>query len=483
MLKTLKSKFILFTTIFIIISVGIPTYFLLHQLHENFRQRSRFMLETTLQVVDQGLYLIMMLGEKKNVQEIIEQIALNRGIDHIRLVDASGMVQYSSIPEEIGAELKSVSPSHQLPDPNISGKLSLYEKEHIYSFIEPIINRPECQSCHNNGRIISYLDVDIDLTDAERTFQTSSDYVIFLAVLIVLILVLGFFYLFNVFINKPLNRIINALTEVEQGNLHARLPARKEDEIGIVENHFNKMVNRIRISQEHIEELHFEELRRADKLVTLGELAAEMAHEINNPACIILSRTNYLQMIPELHPQQNDLAVISEQVEKISRITKNILKYSKRPPKKFQKIDLAAIIDNCINLLQPRISKKKIALIKKMKMKNSQITGDALQLEQAFINLINNAIDALSPEGTLEITLKRNATDHTEVRIQDNGTGMDAHIQEQIFSPFFTTKSMEKGTGLGLYIVKNICKNHNAEISCESVPNKGSTFIITFGEE
>jgi signal transduction histidine kinase len=482
-LKTIKTKFVLFTTIFIIASVGIPTFFLLRQLRENFRQRSRLMLETTLQVVDQGLYLVMMLGEKKNVQQIVEQIAINRGIDHIRLVNADGIIHYSSLHAEIGADLKSISPLHKLTQRDTSGHLSLYEEEHIYSFIEPIINRPECQSCHGSGRIISYLDVDIDLTDAEKTFNTASDSVLFLAVLIVLTLVLGFYYLFNMFINRPLNRVIRALNEVEMGNLNARLPARKRDEIGIVENHFNMMLNRIQTSQEHIEELHFEELRRADKLVTLGELAAEMAHEINNPAGIILSRINYLQMIPEFQKQQGDLTVISEQIEKISRITKNILKYSKRPPKNFQSVDLSAIIDGCLNLLEPRISKKKIALIKKIEIMNSQITGDALQLEQAIINLINNAIDASAPEGAITITLKRNESYHMQLLIQDNGTGMDAQIKDQIFSPFFTTKSMDKGTGLGLYIVKNICKNHKAEITCDTAPTKGSTFIITFGDQ
>jgi signal transduction histidine kinase len=483
MLKTLKSKFIFFTTVFILITIGFPTLFLLMQLRENFKQRSSMMLATTLEVVDSGLYQVMLLGEKKNVQQLVDNIALNQGIEHIRFFDHQGKILYSSRLEEIGKNLKVLTPYHDLSAIDTSGRLSLYDQENIYSFIQPVINRSECRVCHGDANIISYLDIDIDLTDAEKTFNTASDYILFLAILIIFILVLGFYYLFNFFITKPLNRIITALNEVKKGNLAVRLSAVKKDEMGIVEQHFNTMVNRIQNDQHHIEEMHFEELRRADKLVTLGELAAEMAHEINNPAGIILSRSDYLQMIPELKKHHNDLEVITKQVDKISRITKNILKYSKKPIKHFQQVDLISILNGCFSFLEPRIIKKKINIIKKIEVMNPHITGDALQIEQTFINLINNAIDALAPEGNIIITIRRDENYNLQVKIEDNGTGMDDHTKEQIFSPFFTTKSDDKGTGLGLYIVKNICKDHQAEINCASTLGEGSTFTITFRQE
>ena len=229
--------------------------------------------------------------------------------------------------------------------------------------------------------------------------------------------------------------------------------------------------------------MHFEELRRADKLVTLGELTAEMAHEINNPAGIILSRTDYLQMIPAMHKYKNDLEVIINQVSKISHITKNILQYSRKRSQSFQKIDLVSILNACINFLEPRFLKKNIQLSRKFDEINSQVTGDPLQMEQAFVNLINNAIDALSQNGHLDIHLKRNDDNKLQIMIRDDGIGMDEDTRERIFSPFFTTKNPDQGTGLGLYIVKNICKNHGAEIRCSSSTGKGSTFIITFEQE
>jgi two-component system NtrC family sensor kinase len=95
-------------------------------------------------------------------------------------------------------------------------------------------------------------------------------------------------------------------------------------------------------------------------------------------------------------------------------------------------------------------------------------------------NILNNAVDAIGSEGNITITLKPDGDTFCQLAITDDGPGMDEHTKKQIFSPFFTTKTAEKGTGLGLYIVKNICKNHNAEISCESKVNSGTTFIIRF---
>ena len=103
-----------------------------------------------------------------------------------------------------------------------------------------------------------------------------------------------------------------------------------------------------------------------------------------------------------------------------------------------------------------------------------------IQIEQVVTNLVNNAIDALPKNGELKIEIQQTEKNEPLLIISDNGEGIDEHILDKIFSPFFTTKKGNKGTGLGLYIVNNICKNHNAEIKCKSVKGEGTEFIITF---
>ncbi|HID40392.1 MAG TPA: HAMP domain-containing histidine kinase [Calditrichaeota bacterium] len=360
----------------------------------------------------------------------------------------------------------------------------------MYSIARPIENRPYCQDCHKQGKTIAYLDVDVSLTPAERAFYTGSFHIIMLSVLIVILLVSGFYYLFNRFINSPVQSFISALDKVKAGNMNIRLPAKKKDEFGILEQHFNHMVNTVEQSHKKIEEMHIEQLQRADKLVTLGELAAEMAHEINNPAAVIMTRADYLRL--ELDKQRNgntshyleDLDVILSQTDKISKITSSMLKYSKKLPKDFKKINIFKLIDESIRILEPRLKKKNIYVNKEYQCKydcqEAIVYGDETQIDQMLTNIINNAIDAMEVNGILTIKVECLSNYNVRLSIADNGCGIDEKAKGNIFSPFFTTKGHKNGTGLGLYIVKNICKNHNAEIICSSAPDQGTTFTITF---
>jgi signal transduction histidine kinase len=485
MLKTIKTKFILVTIIFILLAVGIPTTFLINQFRENFDQRSKVMLESTLDVVNSYLRNAMLLGRQKNIPEILKNISKNKSVDHIRIIDKNGIIKYASNPLEIGKDITLINPNHLSRKVDQDQKDIKIENNRIYSVTSAIENEPICLQCHaDEGDIMAYLDVDTDLTQAEVYFHTGSTHMIFLAIAIVIVMFFGFYFIFNRLINRPLDQLQKAMDKVESGNLDVRLPAEKEDEIGQLEGHFNHMVQNLQTSKQEIDELHFEQLKRADKLVTLGELAAEMAHEINNPAGIVMSRTDFIQMDSEKYPQlkkyNEDFDVILSQIKKISKITGNILKYSRKLPKEFQKANLEVISEETLNILGPRLAKKKITIEKQYLSELPEIIGDATQLEQVFTNLVNNAIDALDYIGKITIQIRNIDEDRILWSLEDNGVGMDQSIKDLIFSPFFTTKSAEKGTGLGLYIVRNICKNHNAEITCESTKGHGTTFKILF---
>ncbi len=484
MFKTIKNKFIFSTLVLILASVGIPSFFLFQQFKANFDQRSTLMIKTTIDVVMRGMYDAMTTEEHKDVQDIIKDISLNPGVDHIRVFNEKGKILYSSDESNIGKSMYEVG-AHHMDDLNLDGNnISRFVNRGIYSVTESINNKPQCQQCHGEEEILAYLDIDTNLTQAENYFYTGSVHIIFLAMVIIVILFIIFYTVFNHLINKPLIHFNKAMNMVEDGEFDARLPAKKMDEIGTLEAHFNRMVKKLHLSQNQIEELHFEKLRHADKLVTLGELAAEMAHEINNPAAIILSRADYLQMETannlNLKKYDDDLEVILKQIDRVSKITGNILKYSKKLPKNFQEIELIQIINESLNILEPILKKKNIKLIKRYEVEKALIFGDSVQIEQVLTNLVNNAIDAMSENGKLTIRIRLNQKKKIQLMITDDGEGIDDHNIKKIFAPFFTTKSGNKGTGLGLYIVNNICKNHNAVIEGESKLGVGTTFTIHF---
>ena len=488
-LKSIKVKFIFFLVLFILLGVGIPIYYLVTQFREDFRERSITLTNASLNVLEFGLYNAMMQGKQKNLPQILNKLSQDKNIDHIRIFDKNGKILFANKTNEQGKLIQEIAPGHPGQNVKLITKrhISFLENNRIYSAVQPIINRSECQKCHSQKKIIAYLDIDTDLTKSEQRFYTGSRHMIYLGSLLLIILAVGSYLLFNHFINKPLNKFMIALDTVEKGNLDIQLDSNRFDEFGILNMHFNSMVSKLKNSIKTIEKFHFDQLRQADKLVTLGELTAAIAHDINNYAAIIFSRADYLiyeaQSNSQLKHYAGDLDVINKQILKISKITSNILRNSKRLPLEIKKVNLIDIIKSVLDSLSPLLKKSNIEVKTDFVEQNVFIKADQTQIEQLFMNIINNAIDAMGKNGILNILIRKSKLNQPEAIIKDNGSGISKEIIHDIFSPFFTTKSQGKGTGLGLYIAKKICDNHNADISCESEQGIGTSFRITFSAE
>ncbi len=487
MLKSVKGKFIVSAMLIILFAAGGPVVFFIHQFNQNFEHRSMMTLETTKNVVLACLNHSMQ-HDKKNIQGVLERHALNENIESMRIFDKEGIINYASNSTEIEENIGLIATHHA--EKNNLNKILLIEPDTLYSVLIPLKNGIKCQKCHEEKDIIAYLDIDSRLTRSEIRFFTGVRHSLFLGAFVIIILLLTLYFIFNHFISRPLNDVITGLDEVQKDNLKIRLPIIGDDEFSSLDKHFNIMVDKLETSQKEIKSFHFEQLQRADKLVTLGELAAEMAHEINNPAGVIMARTDYLKLEVEdksgLQKYNEDLDVILHQTQKIAKITNNILKFSKKLPKNFHQVDIFKVICESVKMLEPRLIRRNIKFknvyLCDKERKETIIFGDAQQLEQVFTNLINNAIDALSRGGNLEITIGNINNEKVQIVLKDDGSGMDEKSEKQIFLPFFTTKAAKKGTGLGLYIVKNILKNHSAEISCKSILDEGTTFTLLFNK-
>ncbi len=487
MLKSIKGKFILSALVIVILSIGGPAIFFFYKVDENFEARSRIMLSTSLNAIEAYIRHAM-THEKKNIQSVLIHHTQNKSIDKIRIFNLDGEITFASDSTEIGKNINQIVLHHR--GTKYKEEIILDKLDSVYSALVPLENTAACQECHDEKGTIGYLDIDAKLTYPEVQFYTGIKHSLYLAVMVIIILTLTLYFIFRYFIENPLKGFIYALDEVQKGNLKIRRAVKNADEFGVLDQHFNHMVSKLERSKDEIKTFHFEQLQRADKLVTLGELAAEMAHEINNPAGVIMMRADYLQLEAEdangLEKYRADINVILQQTQRIAKITNHILKYSKKLPRDFSNIDILMVIDESLNILEPRIEKRGITL-KKTYLGGNQsgkaiIYGDAQQIEQVFTNLINNAIDALEGGGILEIRVACIEEHKIQVLIMDDGNGMDEVASEQAFLPFFTTKSANKGTGLGLYIVKNIIKNHNANILCNSTLGKGTTFTLLFSK-
>ena len=190
LMKSIKTKFIFFALVLIVLSLVIPVYFLITQFRENFDQRSVMMLEETLDLLNYSLDNAMMQGEQKNVQELIDNLGKRKGIDHIRIISPDGIVKFASAQKETGGGRQNVHDNLN-PGSLSSGRISLINDNEYHAFT-PILNEPRCQSCHLQNKVIAYLDVGANLTPAETRFYTGTRHMIFLGIAVLLIITAGF---------------------------------------------------------------------------------------------------------------------------------------------------------------------------------------------------------------------------------------------------------------------------------------------------
>lgn len=484
MFHTIKNKFVFGLAIFLLVGIAPPIIYLANLMNENFKQRSEILLNTTLAIFKNSLYNSMLKGKQKNIQQIITKLNKDGNFCYIRLIDLNGDIQFATDKKNIGKNIFRIIPDYKNINKRFDRQQSLSGGISVYETILPIKNQKECEKCHTAGNNIALLDISTYLTKAEAKFFIGSNNLLFLGIGLLIILITGSYFLFNYFINKPLASILNSFDEVAGRNFKIRRKVKRKDEFGELDKHFNSMMNELENSRNEIERIHIEQLSKADKLATLGELTAEIAHEMNNQTAIIMSRAEYLEYEfssrDELKKYSEDIKVILSQINKISKISSNILKHSKNPVVEQKKVNLNKIIEESIKIVEPLIHTKEISIIHNCRIQKPFIIGDPNQLQQVVVNLLMNSIDAVDNEGKIIVDIMLNQFNEIELNISDNGKGISKEIIPKIFSPFYTTKSSEKGTGLGLYIVDKIIKNYNAEIYCKSDVGKGTTFKIIF---
>jgi len=229
-----------------------------------------------------------------------------------------------------------------------------------------------------------------------------------------------------------------------------------------------------------------EQLRQNEKLSALGLLAAEVAHEIRNPLTVMKLLYHSLDLkFPDSDPRAKDARIIAAKIEHMNKIVEQILDFARTTEPKLAPVNLNGLIDELGLLVRHKLANQNVRLVRDLQLNLPLIMGDAPQLEQAFLNLILNAAEAMPDGGTLtissrELCLPRSAAQPTHVGMEfkDNGKGMSAQLQKHAFTAVLST-TKAKGTGLGLAIVGRIIETHRGEISIKSKIGRGTAIRIT----
>ena len=228
-----------------------------------------------------------------------------------------------------------------------------------------------------------------------------------------------------------------------------------------------------------------EQLVQAGKLATLGELTTGVAHELNNPlnniGLFIGNATDQLRIgLSDPDRIEHELEKAMEQVRKATSIISHLRTFGRAAPVSVETVDVDEVIERSLSLMQEQLRLRGIEVELDLCADELIVLGNAIQLEQVFINLLTNARDALeeAAEKTIRIAT---ASDGKEIRVAfaDTGCGIAADVEQRIFDPFFTTKEVGTGTGLGLSITYSIVKEHGGEITVSGEPGGGARFVIT----
>jgi len=298
------------------------------------------------------------------------------------------------------------------------------------------------------------------------------------------------------FVNRPIDKLLAATKQAAHGNLDQTVGIRSHDELGELSDSFDNMISELKRSRDAIEgwtqtlehrvrertqELQQvqDQLIRAGKMAALGELAAGVAHEINNPLTGVLTFSSLmLKKVDETHPWKKDLDNIVQQTTRCRNIVRGLLDFARQRKPDKKEWDIHTLLDNTVTLIEKQAPFQNVRIVKEFKTGVPLLFVDADQIQQVFMNILLNAADAMAGNsGTL--TIKTDLKDKmAEISFTDTGCGMTKEHLSKLFAPFFTTKETGKGTGLGLAISYGIIQSHNGDIEVESKVGKGSTFRI-----
>lgn len=362
----------------------------------------------------------------------------------------------------------------------------VYKKDPVFAYVFPLEDR--------NGKNIGGVAV-LQYTSFMQKDVSGAEWSIFITILILIGGTVGF-VLFGTrkWISEPISQLMGGVKNLAKGNFDTQFVLSRKDEISELAQAFNQMAVDLRKAQEQIIKeaettIELERtLRQSEKLATIGQLASGLAHEIGTPLNIIGGRAELIKRkMKDREGEQKDLDIIIQQAERITKIIQQLLGFVRKKRPEQKGLNIKTLLETTLDFLDHQIQKQGVKVVKDLKDNLPIVTGDSDQLQQVFLNLFLNAIQAMPEGGTLRLSvlskwismegLENDQRQYVEVCVEDTGVGMEKEVVETIFNPFFTTKE-DKGTGLGLTVSQGIVQDHEGWIEVESEIGEGSQFRV-----
>ena len=508
----LISKMTLSTSILLLLAMTLFAWINVETLHTVLTEEAISLADKLSETIIKTTHYQMLEDDRKRVYEMINEVGTQKDIERIRLITKEGLTIFSTDSREIGTYLdksaeacnmchRSDTPLLQASSMNRSRIFRNREGKMVLGLAKAIYNEKKCYTapCHfhpKEAKILGVLDVNLSLDNLQSQLAANRFKITILTICMLGLISLSMVFLIHEQINQPLKKLLMQTERIAEGNLESAVEITSTDEIGELASAFNIMTEKLRKAREELEdwgknlEVKVEErtrelnklqaqLVRSEKLASLGELVAGIAHEINNPLTGILVFTSLLSNDAKLHPSlKSDLDTIIRETERCANIVRGLLDFSRESIPQKNRSSLNSIMDAALSLVKHQSLFQNIDIEKNYHPAIPEVMVDHNQVEQVFVNMLLNAGQSMPEGGNLRI-----ASGVTEdggyafVTIADTGCGIPDEIMSRIFDPFFTTKE-NKGTGLGLSVSYGIINNHEGTIEVQSTLGEGTTFTI-----
>jgi signal transduction histidine kinase len=432
-----------------------------------------------LSTVENSIFNSMRVGNSHDVQAILEMVGRSQQLANVRIFHPDGTILKSAKPEEIGRQLQGMD--LVLYQNRRSEAVFRVDGHDVFGMVKPIVTDDRCFICHGPGRkVVGVLDLNFKLD--KMTAQIWESYQFFMLHMLVLIIILSAgtsFILFR-FVKRPIEAMAATMSEVEAGDLTVRIETKYADEMGSLIHSFNSMVDRLETTKKELESFHYQQMERADRLASIGEMATGIAHEIKNPLAGISGAISVLANdFAEDDPRKEVIGQVLDQIARLNKTATDLLYFGRPGQPEFTFVDINALIKDTLFFIAQHPEARNIHRVKELTRDLPPAWADAKQIQQVLFNIVINAIQAMEEGGTLSVLtelVKRDNRSFLQIKIQDTGAGIPPEQLDKIFVPFHTTKT--QGTGLGLPICRQLIEQHGGRIEVASRLGNGTVFTI-----
>lgn len=446
-----------------------------HRIDVN-RQNAQLLLNT----IERSIFHSMCVGNSANVQAILEKVGSSDELIGVRIFNPEGIVLRSDRPDALGKMVNKESYDLFLQEKQEAIYLNT-DGLQVFTLLQPISASGRCVECHDeDNAVIGILNLDISLAGMYSQLKQTSRTFVASTLLILFFLTVGIALSLIRLLRRPLQQVTQGVAQVATGDLSVRMPDRGNDEIGQLMRGFNSMVSTLDKTQNELQVCHYQQMERAERLASIGEMAAGLAHEIKNPLAGIGGAIDVLaDDYSQGDPRREIMRQIKGQINRLNKTVTDLLYFGKPGDPEFADIDINSLIQQTLLFSAQHPEAKNIKLIEELTSNLPLVWGDQKQLQQVLLNIMINGLQAMPDGGDLTVQtdqVRHDEQDWLRIKICDTGPGLSADEIKNIFIPFYTTKT--QGTGLGLPICRQLVKSHGGTLEVDAGLGEGACFTI-----